>query len=120
LISTVSNWVSVAAGPLKDQSRIGQVEAGNRLSGVLDYFADSRLQNLEHLLRRGVEELPSKIDPVDSFRRESLVQLRLNRDGIVGEVERVNIETERHRSVPELGCSVGTVHRHLQAPDEQR
>ena len=65
LISTVSNWVSVAAGPLKDQSRIGQVEAGNRLSGVLDYFADSRL--LEHLLRRGVEEIPSKMILLSRF-----------------------------------------------------
>ena len=52
------------------------------------------------------EKLAVRVDEVDAPVRKSLVQSSLNSHRIIAEEDRVNVESKRHRRVPEFPDSV--------------
>src|ERR1700709_1444541 len=62
-----------------------------------------------YLLRGGVEELAAGVHPIDPTGGETLMQTRLDPDGVLGEHQGVRVEAERDRRVAQLAHPFGRI-----------
>src|ERR1035437_1833 len=109
----VSHWSQLRREGVRPQGVALEVTSSFWVFDEFQEIADLRRQEFSHFVRSSEEELPTEVHLIQPASGEVFVELTLQSQGVLREVDGVDVKRERHRRITQF---MHSIHR-VQPPD---